>query len=234
MIFGDVENIIFRIASALKVPVLVAALLALALVLAEAGALSVELYRRRDRSERRVEAAGVGARDALAQGDDAQAAGWLQGVAWSGAMWTTLRELLAHANDGLLAANRMAKSLADYDLRSMRRLERTRILVRAGPALGLMGTLIPLSPALTGLAAGNIKQLTDNLRIAFSVTVLGLLIGAIAFAISLVRDRLYSQDLSDMQAIAAELEPKIAQEPSDMQSAQDAVVGTQSEQVELE
>lgn len=234
MIFGDVEDVIFRIASALKVPVLVAALLALALVLAEAGALSVELYRRRDRSERRVEAAGVGARDALAHGDDAQAAGWLQGVAWSGPMWTTLRELLAHANDGLLAANRMAKSLADYDLRSMRRLERTRILVRAGPALGLMGTLIPLSPALTGLAAGNVKQLTDNLRIAFSVTVLGLLIGAIAFAISLVRDRLYSQDLSDMQAIAAELEPRVAQEPSDMQSAQNAVVGTQSEQVELE
>ena len=28
------------------------------------------------------------------------------------------------------------------------------MLVRAGPALGLMGTLIPLSPALTGLANG--------------------------------------------------------------------------------
>lgn len=234
MIFGDVEDVIFRIASALKVPVLVAALLALALVLAEGGALCVELSRRRGRSEPRIEAAGVGARDALAQGDRAQAARWLQGVAWSGAMWETLQALLAHANDGLLAANRMAKSLADYDLRSMRRLERTRVLVRAGPALGLMGTLIPLSPALTGLAAGNVKQLTDNLRIAFSVTVLGLLIGAIAFAISLVRDRLYSQDLSDMQAIAAELEPSIAQAPGELQPAQNAVVGTQSEQVELE
>lgn len=234
MIFGDVESIIFHVASALKVPVLVAALLALALVLAEAGALCVELYRRRDRSERRVEVAGVEARDALAQGDRAMAVRWLQGVAWSGAMWETLKALLAHANDGLLAANRMAKSLADYDLRSMRRLERTRVLVRAGPALGLMGTLIPLSPALTGLAAGNVKQLTDNLRVAFSVTVLGLLIGAIAFAISLVRDRLYSQDLSDMQAIAAELEPRLAQEPAEMQTVQEAAVGTQSEQVELE
>ena len=76
--------------------------------------------------------------------------------------------------------------------------------------------------------------MTDNLRIAFCVTVLGLLIGAIAFAIPLVRDRLYPQDLSDMQAIAAELEPGVAEEPSDMQSAQDAVVGTESEQVELE
>ena len=39
---------------------------------------------------------------------------------------------------------------------SLRRLERTRLLVRAGPALGLMGTLIPLSPALSGLAGGDV------------------------------------------------------------------------------
>ena len=50
-----------------------------------------------------------------------------------------------------------------------------------------MGTLIPLSPALAGLAAGDVQELSDNLRIAFSVTVLGLLIGAIAFGISLVQ-----------------------------------------------
>jgi biopolymer transport protein ExbB/TolQ len=92
----------------------------------------------------------------------------------------------------------------------MRRLERTRLLVRAGPALGLMGTLIPLSPALAGLADGNVAQLTDNLRVAFSVTVLGLLIGAIAFGISLVRDRLYAQDLSDLEFIAASVESPMA------------------------
>ncbi len=44
----------------------------------------------------------------------------------------------------------MNKALADFDFGSLRRLERTRILVRVGPALGLMGTLIPLSPALAG------------------------------------------------------------------------------------
>ena len=77
------------------------------------------------------------------------------------------------------------------------------MLVRAGPALGLMGTLIPLSPALTGLAAGNTAQLSHDLRVAFSVTVVGLLIGAVAFGLSLSRDRMYSQDLSDLQYLAA-------------------------------
>ena len=35
---------------------------------------------------------------------------------------------------------------------------------------------------------------------------LGLLVGAIAFGISLVRDRLYAQDLSDLEFVAAVLE----------------------------
>ena len=35
------------------------------------------------------------------------------------------------------------------------------------------------------------------------MTVVGLLIGAIAFAISLSRDRIYGQDLSDLQYVAA-------------------------------
>jgi biopolymer transport protein ExbB/TolQ len=95
------------------------------------------------------------------------------------------------------------KALADFDFDAQRRLARTRMLVRAGPALGLMGTLIPLSPALTGLAAGNTAQLSHDLRVAFSVTVVGLLIGAVAFGLSLSRDRMYSQDLSDLQYLAA-------------------------------
>ena len=72
-------------------------------------------------------------------------------------------------------------------------------------ALGLMGTLIPLSPALEGLADGDVATLADNLRVAFSITVLGLLVGALAFAISLVRERLYGQDYSDLEYAAAEL-----------------------------
>ena len=106
------------------------------------------------------------------------------------------------------SSDRLAKGLADFDFRSLRRLERTRILVRAGPALGLMGTLIPLSPALAGLAAGDVQELSENLRVAFSVTVLGLLIGAIAFAVALVRDRLYAQDLSDLEYVATTLTPE--------------------------
>jgi biopolymer transport protein ExbB/TolQ len=209
IVLASVEDIVFDVANALRIPVLVLALLALAVVLVELGALAVELVRRRRHDAAALEQAANGAAAALQAGDRAGAQTALRAVISGERMERAVERLLRHAaTPG--AANPMAKVLADYDLESMKRLERTRLLVRAGPALGLMGTLIPLSPALAGLADGNVTQLTDNLRVAFSVTVLGLLIGAIAFGISLVRDRLYAQDLSDLEFIAASVESPMA------------------------
>lgn len=202
---ASIEDVVFDAVDALRVPVLLAALLALAVVLIELGALGVELRRRRRRRRpATLEQVATTARQALLDGDRATAATALRSAATSTAMTQVLVLVLGsigHAS----AENRIAKALADFDLASVRRLERTRLLVRAGPALGLMGTLIPLSPALAGLAQGNVQQLSDNLRVAFSITVLGLLIGAIAFGISLVRDRLYAQDFSDVEYLAATL-----------------------------
>ena len=75
------------------------------------------------------------------------------------------------------------------------------MLARVGPMFGLMGTLIPMGPALIGLASGNIQQLASNLVIAFSTTVIGILVGVICYSISMVKRRWYAQDLSDMEYI---------------------------------
>jgi biopolymer transport protein ExbB/TolQ len=206
---ASIEDVVFHVANVLRIPVLVAALLALALVLVELGALAVESWRRRGRDPRTIERAAVAAREALAAGDRGRAGRVLVQAAPSSAMQALFARVLAQVSSPPVDSNLLAKSLADFDLGSLRRLERTRLLVRAGPALGLMGTLIPLSPALSGLASGNVKALTDNLRVAFSVTVLGLLVGVIAFGISLVRDRMYAQDLSDVEYIAAALEEAV-------------------------
>ncbi len=203
--FADIEDVLFHIAEALRVPVLVAALLALAVVLVEFGRFAIEVSRRRGRSYTGLQLATEEALMALRTRRDLGAAGAALGrIAAGPSMRVAIDRLLAQwerpdrEEEG-------AKALADFDFESMRKLERARALVRLGPALGLMGTLIPLSPALAGLAEGDVKQLSENLRVAFSVTVLGLLIGAIAFVISLVRDRLYGQDLSDLQFVAARL-----------------------------
>ncbi len=206
-VIAGIEDRVFDAVKVLRVPVLVLALLALVVALVESGSLSIELWRRRRQRERShaVKTAAREARNALMSGDPDGARRSLDRVSSSREMWDALQQLVSEANDPA-GSDWMSKTIADFDLRSARRLERTRVLVRAGPALGLMGTLIPLSPALSGLANGHVQQLTSNLRIAFSVTVVGLLTGAIAFWVSLVRDRLYSQDVSDLETVAAEFE----------------------------
>jgi biopolymer transport protein ExbB/TolQ len=202
----NVEQILFEVSEALRVPVLILALAALAIVVVEAGALLMELRRRRGRSLWQLDHAIAECQGRLAAGHPAEAIAALLPLARNPAMEEVLGDIVA-LTGGAAGEPRIAKQLAEYDYRSLRRLERTRILVRMGPALGLMGTLIPLSPALAGLAEGDVVTLTENLRVAFGVTVAGLLVGAIAFAVSMVRDRLYAQDYSDVEYVAVRLAP---------------------------
>jgi len=93
------------------------------------------------------------------------------------------------------------KLLHEYDTLITKRLERTNLVSRVGPMLGLMGTLIPMGPALAGLAQGDVELLANNMIIAFGTTVLGLLVGGGSYAISVVRSRWYDQDIDDMRYI---------------------------------
>ena len=84
------EELIFDVAEALRIPVLVLVVAALAAVLVELGAFVVELLRRRRRDTARLERAATSAREALARGDLPAAQGLLWQVACSTAMATTL------------------------------------------------------------------------------------------------------------------------------------------------
>lgn len=207
------EDLLLDIANALKYPVFVLAFAALAVVVFETGAFGVELLRRRRRDLPRLERAASEARRELERGDKGKARVPLLRVSTDAAMAQCMRELVSEWGRPN-AQDRVAKRLADFDFGSLRRLERTRMLVRAGPGLGLMGTLIPLSPALAALGNGDVKELSDGLRVAFGITVIGILVGMVAFMLSLVRDRLYSQDHSDLEYVAAVLfdQPSVQQQ----------------------
>ncbi|WP_397571725.1 MotA/TolQ/ExbB proton channel family protein [Schlesneria sp. T3-172] len=105
---------------------------------------------------------------------------------------------LNHASQSVL----VNKSLEDLELDITRRLARLGFSTRLGPMLGLIGTLIPLGPALTGLASGDIQALSSNLVIAFTTTVFGILIGGFSYAASVARKSWYEQDLSDLEFVA--------------------------------
>jgi len=84
--------------------------------------------------------------------------------------------------------------------------DKMNLAVRLGPILGLAGTLIPLGPALVALAEGDIATLSARLVVAFTTTVLGLLVGGLAFAMHLTRRHWYMQDLNDVEFLFHRLE----------------------------
>ena len=89
----------------------------------------------------------------------------------------------------------------------IKKTNKTDILVRVGPSLGLLGTLIPLGPGLAALGTGDITTLAQSLTIAFDTTVTGLTIGALSYLISKFKKQWYESELIDVETVAeAELE----------------------------
>ncbi len=93
------------------------------------------------------------------------------------------------------------KMVEDEGINSAKKLEKTDIVAKIAPAIGLMGTLIPLGPGLTALGAGDIQSLAQHLSIAFDAAVLGMAAAAIAFITSKVRRRWYEEDLSNLETL---------------------------------
>lgn len=97
--------------------------------------------------------------------------------------------------------------ISDEETRLIKSTNKTDILVRVGPILGLLGTLIPLGPGLAALGSGDISTLAQSLTIAFDTTVTGLSVGALAYVISKFKKQWYESDLIVTETIAeAELE----------------------------
>ena len=114
----------------------------------------------------------------------------------------------AHADPGTAEATILAHAIAELEHGITDTMARLSLLTRVGPMLGLMGTLIPLGPALAGLAAGDMQGMAQNLVVAFTTTVIGVLVGALSYAIGLVRRAWYARDLCDLEFICQRLAAK--------------------------
>ena len=191
----DLGDGLSHIATALRVPVLIAAVVILVLCALECGRFGVEWWRRW--RNRRFDLRAVVA-EAVAE--PLQAAHYARYAPSPIAAHAVLAIAAAPPAERGLATER---ALVDYELAVQRGLDRTRLLVRAGPAIGLMGTLIPLIPGLAALAGGDVGTLANDLRDAFGATVVGLLVGTVAFALTLTRTRTYTEDLARLEQGAA-------------------------------
>ena len=108
-----------------------------------------------------------------------------------------IRRLLeARGNPAL--AHRM---LSDFEVDADKDLSVSRTLSKLGPMLGLMGTLIPMGPALVGLSTGDISSMAYNMQVAFATTVVGLFSSAVGFITQQAKQRWYHRDLSALEQV---------------------------------
>ena len=106
----------------------------------------------------------------------------------------------------------LAKKLIEFEENKFTKtIEKTDVVTRIGPTLGLMGTLIPMGPGLAALGAGDVNTLANAIIVAFDTTVVGIGAGAVAYFVSKVRRRWYEEYLSNLDALADALLDKLNQ-----------------------
>ena len=115
-----------------------------------------------------------------------------------------LRKIKAAPQDRALRE----KLLGDYEIAADKELGQSKLLVKIGPMLGLMGTLIPMGPALVGLATGDIGSMAYNMQVAFATTVVGIVIGAIGFITLQVTQRWVAADMNILEYVVESLNEK--------------------------
>lgn len=111
---------------------------------------------------------------------------------------SSIRQIL-NAQDSPAQIQRL---IANFEIAADKDLAISKTLTKLGPILGLMGTLIPMGPALAGLASGDIASMAYNMQIAFATTVVGLVAGAVGFLTQQVKQRWYLQDMTNLEFIA--------------------------------
>ena len=125
----------------------------------------------------------------------------------NGDLFDYQKEVLTRIADNYDIGPDARKALASelisaQETRLIKKTNKTDILVRVGPSLGLLGTLIPLGPGLAALGSGDIATLAESLTIAFDTTVTGLTVGALSFLISKYKKQWYESELIDVETVA--------------------------------
>ncbi len=115
----------------------------------------------------------------------------------SGIFATHLAELSAVDWDEIDAEKHIAEIQQGYE----RELEKAKFITKVAPMLGLMGTLIPMGPALAQLASGDIANMAYNMQIAFATTVVGCLSAGIALMVYSAKKHWYTEEITNLRYV---------------------------------
>lgn len=136
-------------------------------------------------------------------------------------------KITAILGDSRYADIRMTELVREWEKKQHHRLDYIRFLIKTGPSLGLIGTLIPMGKALASLSEGDMAAMSGNMLTAFTSTIMGLLCGTVAYLISLQREKWLQADFLSCET-QAEILLRDAAEAGDAKN--NITMHTQAEQ----
>lgn len=109
-----------------------------------------------------------------------------------------LRDMLLHKPDAAYTDF----LITNFEIDADKDITSSKILAKVGPILGLIGTLIAMSPALVGLSSGDISSMAYNMQIVFATTVVGLVISIVGVVTQQIKQRWYTQESNNLYYIS--------------------------------
>ena len=113
--------------------------------------------------------------------------------------------------NGRLADGGLEHVVLTREERVRRSLVNPRMLVKVGPSLGLLGTLIPMGASLASLAAGNLEAMAGQMVVAFTTTIIGLASGTLAYIVAVVRQGWVTQTVHEQRYLAERMAVEMEQ-----------------------
>jgi len=92
--------------------------------------------------------------------------------------------------------------LCNFENEADKDLSLSKMLAKMGPVLGLIGTLIAMSPALVGLSTGDISGMAYNMQVVFATTVVGLVVSAVGIVTLQFKQRWYARDIYSLEYVS--------------------------------
>lgn len=92
--------------------------------------------------------------------------------------------------------------ISNFENEAEKDISLSKLLAKMGPVLGLIGTLIAMSPALVGLSTGDISGMAYNMQVVFATTVVGLVVSAVGLVTLQFKQRWYACDVNNLDYVA--------------------------------
>lgn len=100
--------------------------------------------------------------------------------------------------------------LLKHESRIRKTLTGSHMLIKVGPSLGLLGTLIPMGASLAAMASGNLEAMAGQMVVAFTTTIVGIACGTAAFVINNTRQVWVRETIREQRYLAEKILAEIS------------------------